>query len=441
MRRGVAKMVAECIVCQQNKHSNLAPAGLLQPLELPVRIWEDLSMDFIEGLPKSAGYSVIYVVVDRLSKSAYFIPLKHPFSASIVAHTFIREIVRLHGIPRTIVSDRDKIFISHFWKELFKYQGTKLNRSTAYHPQSDGQTEVVNRSLETYLHCFSSMRPKEWVKWLPWAEYWYNTPYHSSIRMTPFKVLYGREPPGLVSYDHGAAVTFEDSPPSIWLMFDCYGVQPEVGSESEIEKVKLEKLQQDKSEMVVVGSGQKHHIFHLRKPIIDVSIHLVGGVTPKKGATEHLGLPVFNSIVDAKAETKAKASVSYVPHLFQGIGRWQGQDMIRSLEEMLTTQLVLDSRVHHGTDEILVQWNGLPVQEATWEVKSQIQQQFPDFHLEDKVGFRGAGIDMNQQGRWSKIYRELKHRFNQSDEDDVEMDDGSDTTITDIPWPDGLRKL
>lgn len=98
MRRDVAKMVAECDVCQRNKYSNLSPAGLLQPLALPLRVWEELTMDFIDGLPKSSGYSVIMVVVDRLSKSAHFVSLKHPYTAVSVATVFIREIVRLHGI-------------------------------------------------------------------------------------------------------------------------------------------------------------------------------------------------------------------------------------------------------------------------------------------------------------------------------------------------------
>ncbi|KAF8393178.1 hypothetical protein HHK36_021419 [Tetracentron sinense] len=205
MRKDGIKFVQECIVCQQNNHLATTPAGLLQPIPLPAQVWDEVTLDFMEGLPRSEGWDTILVVVDRLSKYAHFIGLKHPFTAVSVAGIFVREIVRRHGIPQSVISDRDRVFLSHFWSELFKLQGTTLKRSTAYHPQSDGQTEVVNRCLETYLRCFAFEKPRTWARWLAWAEYWYNTSSHSSTRCTPFRALYGRDSPHLIHYEQGTA--------------------------------------------------------------------------------------------------------------------------------------------------------------------------------------------------------------------------------------------
>lgn len=135
MKQAVEDFVKQCTVCQHAKHTSNLLAGLLQPLPIPEGVWMDLSMDFVEGLPKSQGYSVILVVVDKLTKYAHFMPVKHPYTAAQIAQIFMDTVVKLHGLPQSIVSDRDTIFVSAFWKELFKLYKVNLKLSTAYHPK------------------------------------------------------------------------------------------------------------------------------------------------------------------------------------------------------------------------------------------------------------------------------------------------------------------
>jgi hypothetical protein len=194
LRKLVDSFVRQCSICQQAKHENCKTPGLLSPLLIPQSSWQDIAMDFIDGLPLSGGYSVMLVVVDKFSKYAHFFPLKHPYTASSVATTFLNNIVKLHGLPKTIVLDRDKIFTSHFWKSLFDILGISLKLSFAYHPQTDGKTKRLNQCLEMYLRCAISSTPKQWVKWLPLAELWYNTSYHSALKCSLFKSLYGVDP-------------------------------------------------------------------------------------------------------------------------------------------------------------------------------------------------------------------------------------------------------
>lgn len=196
----VREFIQGCDVCQRHKTANLQPAGLLQPLPVPQQIWADVSLDFIEGLPSSRGKNVILVVIDRFSKYGHFVAISHPYTAISIARIFFDNIFKLHGLPETMVSDRDVTFTSIFWTELFKLSGTKLCFSSAYHPQSDGQTEVTNRTVEMYLRCFSSSHPHKWCDWLSWAEFCYNTSYHSALKSTPFETVYGRAPPRLLSY-------------------------------------------------------------------------------------------------------------------------------------------------------------------------------------------------------------------------------------------------
>lgn len=151
MRYAVLQQVKACSICAQAKPDCSAYPGLLQPLPVPRASWEVISLDFVEGLPLSGAANAILVVVDKFSKFAHFIPLKHPFSAASVARLFMDHIFKLHGMPGAIISDRDRVFTSRLWQLLFQLAGTELRMSTSYHPQSDGQTERVNQCLETYL--------------------------------------------------------------------------------------------------------------------------------------------------------------------------------------------------------------------------------------------------------------------------------------------------
>lgn len=145
-------------------------------------------MDFIEGLPRSLGYNCILVVVDRLSKYAHFIAISHPYTALKLVYMFLNNIVRLHGFPKTIVSDPNAAF------------------STAYHPQSDGQTGVVNKCLEQYLRCYVGDKPRMWSRWSSLAEWWYNTNHHSATKLTPYEAVYGMPPPNMVQYVSGTTM-------------------------------------------------------------------------------------------------------------------------------------------------------------------------------------------------------------------------------------------
>ena len=149
MKIEIARYIAKCDTCQKVKAIHLRSAGELQPLPILAWKWEDISMDFIVGLPKtSKGFDPIWVILDRLTKSAHFLPVKSIYPTIQYAKIYLARIMSLHGVPKTIVSDRGTQFVSSFWKQLHASLGTKLLYSTAYHPQTDGQTERVNQVLE-----------------------------------------------------------------------------------------------------------------------------------------------------------------------------------------------------------------------------------------------------------------------------------------------------
>lgn len=161
LKEAVTAFVQQCQVCQQAKVEHVKLPGLLQPLPVPDQAWSTVILDFIEGLPKSGKWDVILVVVDKFSKYGHFISLSHPYTAVQVAQAYFSNIYKLHGLPRAIISDRDRIFTSNFWQQLFSLTDTQLMMSSAYHPQTDGQTERLNQCLEGFLRCTVHSCPKE----------------------------------------------------------------------------------------------------------------------------------------------------------------------------------------------------------------------------------------------------------------------------------------
>jgi transposase InsO family protein len=194
MRRDVERYVSRCTTCNKAK-SRLNPHGLYMPLPVPSVPWEDISMEFVLGLPRTKrGRDSIFMVVDRFSKMAHFIPCHKSDNALHVADLFFTEIVHFHGVPNIIVSDRDAKFLSHFWRTLWFKLGTKLLFSTTCHLQTDDQIEVVNRTLSTMLRAVLKTNLKLWEECLPHIEFAYNRSVHSTTKVSLFRVVYGFNP-------------------------------------------------------------------------------------------------------------------------------------------------------------------------------------------------------------------------------------------------------
>ncbi|KOM49767.1 hypothetical protein LR48_Vigan08g059400 [Vigna angularis] len=429
MKKAVTEFVASCLVCQQHKYLTSSPQGLLQPLPIPNAIWEEISMDFIVKLPKSRGYDAVLVVVDRLSKYGHFIPLKHPYSARTIAEVFVKEIVRLHGVPLSIVSDRDPLFLSNFWKELFKLQGTHLKMSTAYHPESDGQTEVVNRVLEGYLRCFCSEQPKGWCIVLPWAEYWYNTSYQESAKCTPFETVYGRPPPSLHRFVPGETL--------VEAVNQELQTRDEALHQLKFHLARAQELmvrQADKARrpsQVGVGDWVYLKIRPHRQTTMSSTVH-------SKLAARYFGPFLVIQQVGAvafKLQLPESARIHPVFHASQ-LKKAVGDHRI---EQELPTDLemeepsprpvrVLDKRqVQQGEDErqeVLIEWQEGGPDGATWEDALTIRDQYPDFNLEDKVDLQEVG-----NVRAWRVYERRRYRRERGEDERPEQ--GGNRTVAD----------
>jgi hypothetical protein len=191
----VEDFVKTCDLCQRNKTPNQLSFGLLQPLPIPNKKWVSISMDLITQLPKTkSGYDAIVTFVDRLTKQIHLAPTTCNVTASQLASIFVEHVFKLHGLPSSIISDRDPRFTSKFWKALFKRLGTQLRMSTSHHPETDGQTERTNRTVEEMLRAFVNYKQNNWDEYLALVEFAYNNSIQASTGVTPFFANYGQHP-------------------------------------------------------------------------------------------------------------------------------------------------------------------------------------------------------------------------------------------------------
>ncbi|GJR87527.1 putative reverse transcriptase domain-containing protein [Tanacetum coccineum] len=194
MKADIATYVSKCLTCAKVKAEHQRPSGLLVQPKIPEWKWDNITMDFVTKLPKtSQGYDTIWVIVDRLTKSAIFTPMRETDPLDKLARLYLKEVVTRHGIPVSIICDRDPRFASNFWRSLQNALGTNLDMSTAYHPQTDGQSERTIQTLEDMLRACAIDFGKGWVNHLPLVEFSYNNSYHASIKAAPFEALYGRK--------------------------------------------------------------------------------------------------------------------------------------------------------------------------------------------------------------------------------------------------------
>ena len=392
--KAVREFVRNCGICQQYKRENVASPGLLQPLPIPKSIFSDVSMDFIKGLPKSAGKNVMMVVVDRFTKYGHFIALSHPFSVSTIANAYMDHVFKLHGNPTSIVSDRGPTFLSKFWQDLFKLQGVTLHLSSAYHLQSDGQTKVVNRCVEGYLRCVSGQYPQHWSSWLSLAEFWYNTNYQTALELTPFQALYGIPPPIHIPYIPGGSPV-----------------------------AAVDRFLQEKEDMMQVLQYQLRRAQHRMKQMADrhrtdrsfqigdmVFLKLqpyrqvsIARERVQKFAAKYYGpFRVKDKIGSVAYQLEFPADVQihdifHVSRLKKAYGsNWQYNPLPATRETAAKSEplKILERRMvkrgNQAAAQVLVQWKNSSTVEATWEFASELRKKFPQFSLEDKGSGEGS---------------------------------------------------
>ncbi|KAJ0481098.1 putative nucleotidyltransferase, Ribonuclease H [Helianthus annuus] len=391
MKGDVAVYVSKCLTCAKVKAEYQKPSGLLQQPEIPKWKWEQISMDFITKLPRTPrGHDTIWVIVDRLTKSAHFLPIREKDNTSKLAEIYMREIVTRHGVPLPIISDRDGRFVSRIWQSFQEAFGSKLNLSTAFHPQTDGQSERMIKTLEDMLRACVMDLGGSWDKHLPLVEFSYNNSYHTSIGAAPFEALYGRK----------------CRSPLCWAdAGDRQLVGPEMVQET------TDKIAQIRDRISAARDRQKAYADRSRKPLeFEVGEMVLLKVSPWKGVArfgkrgklnpryigpfkilERIGLVAYK--LDLPAELNGVHDTFHVSNLKRSptqdtvaipTDEIHVDDTLHLVEEPVeVTDWKVNKTRRSSVKLVKVCWNARHGPEFTWEREDRMKEKYPHLFPEN----------------------------------------------------------
>ncbi|GJT99179.1 putative reverse transcriptase domain-containing protein [Tanacetum coccineum] len=398
MKADIATYVSKCLTCAKVKAEHQRQSGLLVQPEIPQWKWDNITMDFVTKLPKSSqGYDTIWVIVDRLTKSAIFIPMKETDPLEKLARMYLKEVVTRHGIPVSIICDRDPRFASNFWRSLQKALGTSLDMSTAYHPQTDGQSERTIQTLEDMLRACVIDFGNGWVKHLPLVEFSYNNSYHASIKAAPFEALYGRKCRSPVCWAEVGEVQLTG---------------PEIVQET------TERIIQVKQRMQAARDRQKSYADLKRKPMeFEVGDKVMLKVSPWKGVVRFGKRGKLNPrFVGPFKVIKRVGDVAYKLELPEELSRVHNTFHVSNLKKCHADEplavpldgLHFDDKLQFVEEPIeitdrevkrlkrsriplvKVRWNSKRGPEFTWEREDQFKKKYP--HLFTKTAPSSSAV-------------------------------------------------
>ncbi|KAK6220785.1 reverse transcriptase domain protein [Colletotrichum tabaci] len=386
-RQDVADAIRDCEPCKKSKNSPHKPYGQIQPLPVPPAAWHSISLDFIVKLPKSREpltkvyYDSVLVIVDRLTKYAYFIPYLEASTAEDLAYTFLKYIISNHGLPKEIVSDRDKLFTSKFWKSLISQLGADHKLSTSFHPQTDGQTERINQILEQYLRCYVNYDQDNWVALLPTAQFAYNSAVGESTLHSPFYLNYGFEPTA-----HGEP---REGPRALKAVADINKmreIQTNVSQDLELVRERMKKYAN--TSRIGGPSFEEGDSAYLIRRNIKTKRPSDKLDYKKLGPFEILKKV---SPVNYKLKLPDTMKIHPVFHiaLLEPAPRGSHTEdciIVEPNEPEYEVERIIDHRNEDGHDEYLIKWKGYGHEDNSWEPIKNLQHSqalLTDYHLQE----------------------------------------------------------